>query len=170
MKSFSRIKLAIFAMLAASLEVAAPRRDTISGMRLKQGGFVLLGARGYAGYAGGTIVELPASTEASLIASGQAVTSVGPPTSGPVTTTATSGCVTVAAAAASIVVTNPLVTVQSIIMAVVAQAAADGTFLRVERVVAAAGSFTIFGTAAATAATMVDWAIINPNGSLTNPQ
>ena len=43
---------------------------------------------------------------------------------------------------------------------VVAQAAADGTLLRVERVVCAAGLFTIFGTANATATTFIDWAIV----------
>lgn len=134
----------------------------------KQGGFVLLG-KNYAGYASGTIVELPASTEAALIASGQATNSAGPPTAGAVSTTANSGCVTVAAAAASLVVTHPNVTAQSIVVAVVNQAAADGTFLRVERVVPAAGSFTIYGTAAATAATLVKWAIVNPNGSLSGP-
>jgi len=147
-----------------------PNGVPTSGLRLRQGGFVLLGgARGYAGYAAGTIVELPASTEAALIASGQATLSAGPPTAGPVSTTANSGCVTVAAAAASIVVTHPGVTVQSQIAATVAQAAADGTFLRVERIVPANGSFTIYGTAAATAATLVKWAIINPNGSFTAP-
>ena len=50
------------------------------------------------------------------------------------------------------------------VTAVVSQAAADGTLLRVERVVPAAGSFTIYGTAGATAATTVDWSIVNPEG------
>jgi hypothetical protein len=140
----------------------------LGAMRLKQAGYVLL-SRSYAGYLAGTIVELPKSTEDALIAANQATTNAGPATSGPVTTTALSGSVTVAAAAASLVVTNPNVTVQSIIFAVVAQAAADGTFLRVERVVPAAGSFTIYGTAAATAATVVDWAIIPPVGLLSVP-
>lgn len=185
MKTFySRIKLAVLAVIAfvASIPGTIGRGiaeafkpfgpvDRPSLSRLvssKQGGFVLLG-KNYMGYLSGTIVELPASTEAALIASGQATTSAGPATSGNVTTNANSGSVTVAAAAASLTVTNPNVTVQSIIFAVVAQAAADGTFLRVERVVPAAGSFTIYGTAAATAATIVDWAIVNPNGSFSAP-
>jgi hypothetical protein len=134
----------------------------------KQGGFVLLG-RTYMGYASGTIVELPASTEAALIAAGQAVTSAGPPTAGAVSTTANSGCVTFAAAAASLVVTNPNVTVQSIVVAYINQAAADATMLDIVRIVPAAGSFTIHANAAATAATLVKWAIVNPNGSLSAP-
>lgn len=138
------------------------------GRRGKQGGFVLLG-RNYAGYAAGTIVELPASTEAALIASGGATTSAGPATAGAVTTTALQGSVTIGAGTSSLVVTNASVTPQSIIYAIVAQAAADGTLLRVERVVASAGFFTIYGTANATAAVIVDWAILNPTGALTTP-
>jgi hypothetical protein len=46
-------------------------------------------------------------------------------------------------------------------MAVVAQTTADTTLLRVERVVPAAGSFTIYGTANATATTRIDWCVIN---------
>lgn len=157
-----------FAPFVAFILLAISRVAQPTPTWVKQGGFVLL-SRSYAGYAAGTIVELPKSTEDALIAAGQATTSAGPATAGPVTTTATSGSVTVAAGAASLVVTNPLVTVQSIIFAVVAQAAADGTFLRVERVVPAAGSFTIYGTAAATAATIVDWAIIPPLGVVSFP-
>lgn len=146
-----------------------PSGRPMSGPRLRQGGFVLLGIRGYAGYAAGTIVELPASTEAALIAAGQATNSAGPPTAGAVSTTANSGCVTFAAAAASLVVTHPGVTTQSIITAMINQAAADGTLLDIVRVVPAAGSFTLYGNAAATAATLVKWAIVNPNGSFSAP-
>ncbi len=156
MKNFFTPILA-FVLLAIS-RIAQPTPNWV-----RQGGFVTL-LRPYLGYAQGTVVELPASTEAALIAAGQATTSAGPATSGAVTTTATSGSVTIAAGASSLVVTNSLVTVQSIIFAVVAQAAADGTLLRVERVVPAAGSFTIYGTANATAATIIDWAIIPPLG------
>jgi hypothetical protein len=60
-----------------------------------------------------------------------------------------------------VVITHPAVTASSVVVAVVAQAAADGTLLRVERVNPAAGSFTIFGTANATAATTVAWAIVS---------
>lgn len=127
-------------------------------------------SKGYAGYAPGTTVELPTSTEDALVKSGQATVSAGPPTPGPVTTTALSGCLQVAAGQSSIVVTHASVSVQSLIWAVIAQAAADATALRVERIVAAAGSFTIYLTAAATAGVLVDWAILNPNGSVSNPQ
>ena len=156
---------AFFADVVANFKDTGPRT---SGRFRFQGGFVTL-LRPFQGYAAGTIVELPKSTEDTLIAAGQATTSAGPATAGPVTTTATAGSVTVPAAAASLVVTNPLVTVQSIIFAVVAQAAADTTFTSVVRVVPANGSFTIFGPAAATANTIVDWAIIQPIGALSLP-
>lgn len=132
----------------------------------RQGGFVLLG-KAYQGYLTGTIVELNPSTEAALILAGQATDSAGPPTAGAVTTTASQGCVTIAAGASSVVVTNPNVKKQHVIYAVVNQAAADGTLLRVERIVVADGSFTIHGTANATAATLIKWAILLPGGTST---
>lgn len=113
--------------------------------------------RAYGGYVSGTIVELPKDTEDALIAQGLAVTNAGPATSGAVTTSYNSGSVTVAIGASSIVVTNANCNASSQAFAVVAQAAADGTLLRVERVVTAAGSFTIYGTANATAATVINW-------------
>jgi hypothetical protein len=58
-----------------------------------------------------------------------------------------------------------LVDANSHVTAKVAQAAADGTLLRVERVLCAAGSFTIFGTANATATTLIDWEI-EPNSGM----
>lgn len=161
-KFFTRIIAAVSAVLVRACGTV----PSGLGMRLKQGGFVLLG-KNYQGYASGTIVELNASTEAALIAAGQATDSAGPPTAGAVTTTASQGCVTVAAAAASLVVTNPNITTRSVIYAMVNQAAADATALRVERVVPAAGSFTIHMTAAATAATLVKWAILLPGGTST---
>jgi hypothetical protein len=133
-----------------------------------QGGYVTL-LRSYGGYQAGQVVELPASTEATLIASGGGTTSAGPATAGPLSCTQTQGAATVATGASSVVITNPLVTPQSVIFAVVAQAAADATMLRVERIVAAAGSFTIYGTANATANTAVDWAIIGATGVSSNP-
>lgn len=133
-----------------------------------QGGFVTL-LRSYGGYQAGTIVELPKSVEDSLVAAGQATVSAGPATAGPVTTTMPSGSVTIAAGQASIVITNPNITAQSVIWAAVAQAAADGTLLRIERIVPAAGSVTLYGTANATAATAVDWAILSPYGNLSAP-
>ena len=127
---------------------------------------ILLG-RSYAGYAAGTIVQLPTNVEAGLVAQGLATVSTGPVTPGAVSTTTTQGRVGIAAGASSVVVTNPNVTAESKIFAVVAQAAADGTLLRVERIVPAAGSFTIYGTANATAAVAIDWAVLNPQGGLT---
>ncbi len=123
--------------------------------------------RSYAGYAAGTIVQLPTNVEAALIAQGLGSNSAGPVTPGAVTTTANQGRVGIAAGSSSVVVTNPNVTAESRIFAVVAQAAADGTLLRVERIVPAAGSFTIYGTANATAAVAIDWAIFGPQGGLT---
>ena len=134
----------------------------------RQAGFVLL-ARPYGGYAAGTVVELPKSTEDTLIAAGQATTSAGPPTPGAVTTTMPGGACAVAAAASSVVITNPLVTVHSLIYAVIAQTTADTTAFNVSRVVPANGSFTIFLNAATTAAVTVDWAILSPFGALSSP-
>jgi hypothetical protein len=128
---------------------------------------VLLG-RAYKGYAAGTIVQLSTNEEAALIAQGLATTSAGPVTTGAVTTSATSGRVAIAAGASSVVVTNANVDANSKIFAVVNQAAADGTLLRVERIVPAAGSFTIFGTANATATTVIDWILLEVSG-LTQP-
>lgn len=119
---------------------------------------------GYAGYLAGTVRQLRTSTEAALIAQGLASASSAAITTGAVTTTEKEGRVSIAAGASSLVVTNPGITAESKVWACVAQAAADGTLLRVERVLCAAGSFTIYGTANATAATIIDWAIINPLG------
>lgn len=123
--------------------------------------------RAYGAYAAGQIVSLPASTEAAIIAQnlGQATASL--PTAGNITSNEFQGDAVAAAGATSVVVTNPNVTASSNVVAVVAQAAADGTALRVERVVPAAGSFTIYLTAAATAATRIHWALTS-TGLTTN--
>jgi len=114
--------------------------------------------RAYGGYAAGTIVSLPADTESALIAQGLGVTSAaGPVTGGAATATYFTGRAGVAIAATSVVITHAACTVSSTVFAQVAQAAADGTALRVERVVPAAGAFTIHVTAAATALTSVNW-------------
>lgn len=139
-----------------------------SGHRSFQGGFVTL-LRPYSGYLQGQVVELPASTESSLIAAGMATTSAGPATAGALTCSQTQGAAAIAIGTSSVVITNNLVTPQSIIFAVVAQVAADATCLRVERIVAGVGLFTIYGTANATAATAVDWAIVNPSGVFASP-
>jgi hypothetical protein len=123
--------------------------------------------RAYLGYPIGTVVELPLSTEQSLIAQNLAQTALTSATTpGAITANVAQGTAAVAAGASSVVVTNSLVTASSIIYAVVGQAAADTTFTNVQRVVAAAGSFTVFGPANATAATIIDWAIVqSPNTS-----
>ena len=113
----------------------------------------------YGSFASGSIIELPASTEAVLIAQGLATNSVAAVTVGPYTTSQSQGTCGIAAAGTSVVITNPLVTASSKIYAVLAQSAADTTATGV-RVVAAAGSFTIFLNAASTAAVALDWAIV----------
>lgn len=121
--------------------------------------------RGYKGYLAGTIVQLQSSEEAALIAQGMATdATTTAPTTGAVTANATQGRAGIAAGSSSVVVTNNMVDATSKIFAVVAQAAADGTLLRVERVLPAAGSFTIYGTANATATTQIDWVLLNPSG------
>lgn len=125
---------------------------------------MVLLSKSYGGYAAGTIAQFQTNVEAALIAQGLATTSAGPVTTGAVTTSMVAGRVAIAAGAASVVVTNALVTAESKIFAVVAQAAADGTLLRVERILAAAGSFTIFGTANATATTTIDWMLLLQSG------
>ena len=117
--------------------------------------------RNYAGYLAATTVELPTNVETALIAQNYAASAAAANiTTGAVTANVSQGTAAIAAAASSVVITNSLVDANSKVYAVVAQAAADGTLLRVERVVCAAGSFTIFGTAGATATTFIDWAII----------
>lgn len=140
---------------------------TFVGKRL-QAGFVTL-LRPYGGYAQGNVVELPPSTEATLIASGGATTSAGPATAGALTTNQPQGAGAIAAGTLSTVITCPLVSPQSIVFAVINQTTADSTLLRIERVVPGIGFFTVFGNANATAITGFDWAIIPPIGSLSNP-
>jgi hypothetical protein len=124
--------------------------------------------RPYLGNTAGSIVTLPASTEAALVAQGLAATSAAVPTAGAFTTNMTRGFATIGVGASSVVVTNPNVDATTVVQAQVAQSAADATLLRVERVVSAAGSFTIFGTANATAATVVSWEVLNSNPTVFN--
>lgn len=122
--------------------------------------------RAYAGTPAGTVTSFTAEVEAALIAQGLASASTrASTTTGAVTQNTLQGTVAIAAGASSVVVTNSLVDANSHVVAKVAQAAADGTLLRVERVVCAAGSFTIYGTAAATATTLIDWEIVVNSGS-----
>lgn len=121
--------------------------------------------KGYAGYLAGTTVELTTNIEASLIAQGLASAAlVANVTTGNVTANISQGTAAIAIGASSVTITCDKVDAQSKVFAVVAQAAADTTLLRVERVVCANGSFTIYGTANATAVTLIDWAIVTPPG------
>lgn len=128
---------------------------------------ILLNAtRGYAGYAAGTITQLPTSEEAALVAQGLASTSAGPVTPGAVTTSKTMGRVGIAAAGTSVVVTNPAFTTESKFVAYLSNAAADGTALYVTRITPANGSVTFTLNAAATAAVAIDWALLRISGEL----
>ena len=125
---------------------------------------MILLTRNYKGNLAGAIIQLRTSEEAALVAQGFATVSTGVPVGGAVTSNTDQGMAAIAAGASSVVITNSLVDATSKIYAVVAQAAADATCLRVERVVAAAGSFTVYGTANATADTVISWVIVNPSG------
>lgn len=125
---------------------------------------MILLSRSYAGYPAGVIVELATSVEQALVAQGYGTVSAGPVTAGATTTTNYQGSCAVAAAASSVVITHPYVDISTKIFAVIAQTTADTTALYVARIVPAAGSFTIFVNAAATAATIVDWSIVDPLG------
>jgi hypothetical protein len=122
-------------------------------------------SRNYAGYLSGTVVNLSTDVETNLINQGYATASTQALTStGAVTANVNFGICAIAAGASSVVITNSLVDANSIVTASVRQAAADGTLLRVERIVPAAGSFTIYGTANATATTLISWAVGLPYG------
>lgn len=126
---------------------------------------MILLSRAYDGYVAGTIVQLPTSIEAALVAQGLASVSAGPVTAGNVNVGSQGiGRVGIAAAGISVVITSPNITTETKVNAVIAQAAADGTALYVARVLCAAGSATIYLNAAATAAVAVDWYIVNPSG------
>lgn len=121
--------------------------------------------KAYSGAAAGAVVSFTTELETALIAQGLAVASARANTStGAQTLNAAQGTAAIPAGASSVVVTNNLVDANSHVTAKVAQASADGTLLRVERVVCAAGSFTIYGTANATATTLVDWEIVVQSG------
>jgi hypothetical protein len=117
--------------------------------------------KAYGGHVAGSIREFSSELEAALIAQGIATASVvASVTTGAQTSESWSGTAAIAIGASSVVITNALIKANSKVWAVVAQAAADSTLLRIERVVTADGSVTIYGTANATAITLVDWAIL----------
>lgn len=125
-------------------------------------------SRAYAGNVAGATIQVATNVENAIIAQGVgtlvSTAASAAVTVGAQTTSLTAGRVSIAAGSSSVVVTNPLVDVNSKIFAVVNQAAADGTLLRVERIAPAAGSFTIYGTANATATTVIDWALLQISG------
>lgn len=129
---------------------------------------VLLGPKGYFGYAGGTIVQLSTAAEAALVAQGLATVSSGPVTPGAVTTNAISGRAGIAAAGTSVVVTNTAFTTESKFIAVLSNAAADTTATSVTRITPANGSVTFTLNAAATAAVAVDWILLMQQGEFSN--
>lgn len=128
--------------------------------------------RSYMGYPAGSTVELSTDAEAALIAQGLAQNAADTAiTTGNAIANTYMGTAAIPAGSASVVITNSNVDKNTKVMAVVAQAVADTTLLRVERVVCASGAspglpgtITIYGTANATATTFVDWIIINPSG------
>jgi hypothetical protein len=85
-------------------------------------------------------------------------TITAPGTTGAQTINKTTGSVNFAIAATSLVVTNSLVTTSSIILATVAS---NDTTMKSVQVVAAAGSFTLYANAAATAETRVNFLVLN---------
>lgn len=125
----------------------------------------ILLSRSYKGLLAGSTVSLSTDEETNLIAQGYGTTALlSNLTTGAYTNNSNSGVAAIAAAGVSVTITNSMVDANSKIFAVVDQATADTTLLRVERIVPAAGSFTIYGTAAATATTLVAWAVLLPYG------
>lgn len=117
--------------------------------------------RTYAGYPAGSVIELDATTEAALVAQGYAaVSTAAPSVPGAQSTSARRGSVTIATGAANATVVNSNCVADSRVLAYVSQVAADATLLRVERVVTGTGTFTVYGTAAAGADTVIDWILL----------
>lgn len=82
-------------------------------------------------------------------------------TPGNVTNNNPKGRVAIAAGANSVTVTTNLgITAAGTVFAIINQATADATLTQIVRVVPAAGSFTIYGNANATANTVVDFVVI----------
>jgi hypothetical protein len=82
-------------------------------------------------------------------------------TPGNVTNNSPRGRAAFAAAGSSVVITNSSVTAQSTVLAQINQAAADTTCTVIVRVSVGAGTFTVFGIAAATATTVFDFVVVN---------
>lgn len=121
--------------------------------------------RAYKGGTPGQVLTFGTAEETAMVNQGIATAAaVANTTTGAVTQNSLTGIAAIAAGASSVVITNNLIDANTIVFAAVRQAAADTTLLRVERVVPAAGSFTIFGTANATATTLIEWALVGAAG------
>ena len=129
---------------------------------------MILLSRGYRGYAAGTIVQLPTSVEAALIAQGLGTNNAGPVTAGAVSTDVTAGRLGIAAAGTSVVLTNPNITAESKFVAQLSNAAADATSTSL-RVTPAAGSCTFTLNAASTGIVAIDWTLLPSTGGLLPP-
>lgn len=133
----------------SGLTLAAP---TFTGTVTSSGQLNLTNASNYNLYASGTAANYLAGD----LQLAKTVTAGG--TTGARTINKTTGTVNFAAAATSLVVTNSLVTTSSIIIATVGT---NDTTMKSVQVVAGAGSFTIYASAAATAETRVNFLITN---------
>lgn len=122
-------------------------------------------SRSYAGVPAAGVVSFTSELEAALIAQGLASASTrATTTTGTQTQNTMQGTCAAAIAATNVQVNNSLVDANSHVTAKVAQVTADGTALRVERVVCSAGFFTVYLTAGATAVTLIDWEIVVNSG------
>jgi hypothetical protein len=114
--------------------------------------------REYLGHLANTVQRYPAEEETALINSRAALNSAAVVTAGAQVANRRQGYCAIPAGQSSVVVTCPFVDPGSIVHATVSQAAADTT-LTTLRVVASAGTFTVFGNANATAAVQIAWSI-----------
>lgn len=118
-------------------------------------------SRAYMGRNAGETAQFGKAAEDTLIAAGLATTALDTTlTTGAYTQNTQQGKAAIAAGQSSVVITNNLVDANTKVFACVAQATADTTLLRVERIVVSNNSFQIFGTANATAATVIAWSIL----------
>jgi hypothetical protein len=124
-------------------------------------------SRGYMGRNAGETAQFSKAAEDTLVASGLATVALDTTlTTGAYTQNTSQGKAAIAAGQSSVVITNSLVDINTKVFACVAQSTADTTLLRVERIVVSNGSFQIFGTANATATTVISWTIVDdPNTS-----
>jgi hypothetical protein len=82
-------------------------------------------------------------------------------TPGNVTSNNFHGRCAIAAGASSVTVTNTFATTSVTVFAIINQATADATLTQIVRMAPTAGSFTIYGNAAATGNVVVDWMLIS---------